>query len=253
MNWLNSFWIAISTYSILPAPHIEWQQDNMHLSICFLPGVGIFIAGALILWHYLCLTFMVEAALFAAGAALLPLLLTGGIHMDGFMDTTDALASHQSRERKLEIMKDSHIGAFAVMGCTAYLLLSFGLYTALYNGASWGLIGISFILSRSLCALSIFTLPGARNDGMLYTLTGQVKNYKAATAMGLLSLFSAGAMLFIDFKIGIGAVLIALAVFFGYRRLAKKNFGGVTGDTSGFFIQVCELCLGLAIWIGGLL
>lgn len=253
MNWLNSFWIAISTYSILPVPHIEWRSVNMHRTICLLPVVGVFIAGALILWHYLCLTLMVEATLFAAGAAILPLLLTGGIHMDGFMDTTDALASHQSRERKLEIMKDSHIGAFAVMGCTAYLLLSFGLYTAFYTQASWGIIGISFILSRSLCALSVFSLPGARNDGMLYTLTGQVKNYKAAVAMGLLSLLCVGVMLLLDFRTGMCATLTALAVFFGYRRLAQKHFGGVTGDTSGFFIQLGELCLWLAIWIGGLL
>ena len=69
-----------------------------------------------------------SGVLFAAAAACLPLLITGGIHMDGFMDTVDALASHQSRERKLEILKDSACGAFAVLYCGVYLLLSFALY-----------------------------------------------------------------------------------------------------------------------------
>ena len=89
---------------------------------------------------------------FAAAAACLPLLITGGIHMDGFMDTVDALASHQSRERKLEILKDSACGAFAVLYCGVYLLLSFALY---YEGYAAGWIyafAPAFVLSRCLSA-----------------------------------------------------------------------------------------------------
>ena len=62
-------------------------------------------------------------------AALLPLLVTGGIHLDGFLDVADARSSHQSRARKLEILKDSHVGAFAVIAMGCYLLL----YTALWS------------------------------------------------------------------------------------------------------------------------
>ena len=54
------------------------------------------------------------------------LLVTGGIHLDGFMDTTDARSSYGDREKKLAILKDSHVGAFAVIGCSFYLILSAG-------------------------------------------------------------------------------------------------------------------------------
>ena len=76
----------------------------MKYALCFFPAVGVFCTGALWLWYALCCTLGVSGVLFAAVAAALPLLITGGIHMDGFMDTVDALSSHQSKERKLEIM-----------------------------------------------------------------------------------------------------------------------------------------------------
>lgn len=253
MNWFNSMWIAISTYSILPAPRVEWREENMRSAICFLPVVGICIGLALLLWQRLCLALEAETALFAAVATVLPLLLTGGIHMDGFMDTADALSSHQPRERKLEILKDSHIGAFAVIWCAAYLLLSFGLYGSLYRGTAWIMIGIGFILSRSLCALGALTLPGARNSGMLRAFTEHAKNRGAIAAMGVLSLLGAGTMALLAPGPGICGAIAAVAAFFGYRSMAKKQFGGVTGDTSGFFIQLCELCLLLGAWIGGYL
>lgn len=66
--------------------------------------------------------------LFASIAVCIPLLVTGGIHMDGYMDTVDALSSHQSVEKKLEILKDPNAGAFAVIYCGIYLLLSLGLF-----------------------------------------------------------------------------------------------------------------------------
>lgn len=253
MNFFSSIWIAISTYSILPAPRVEWTSENMRTAICFLPVLGAFIGGALLLWQWLCLALEVETALFAAVAAMLPLLLTGGIHMDGFMDTADALSSHQSRERKLEIMKDSHAGAFAVMGCASYLLLSFGLYWVLYRGTALWAVAIGFILSRALCVLSALFLPNARSGGMLCAFTEHAKNRCAVAAMLVLVLSCAGAMIFFALWPGLCGAAAAAAAFFVYLRMAKKQFGGATGDTSGFFILLCELCVLFGAWIGGFL
>ena len=112
MPLIKALVIAVSTYSALPVPQFEWDPDSQRFSICFLPAVGLLCGGALYGWHALCLLLRLPAALLAAVADSLPLLITGGIHMDGYMDTSDALASHQSRQRKLEIMKDCHCGAF---------------------------------------------------------------------------------------------------------------------------------------------
>ena len=59
----------------------------------------------------------------------MPVIITGGIHLDGFVDTMDAINSYQPIERKLEILKDSHIGAFALISCVTYFIISFGLWS----------------------------------------------------------------------------------------------------------------------------
>ena len=111
---LQSFSVAFSMYSRLPVPQVEWNEKNMKYAFCFFPLIGIFVGGAVWLWLQAAAFWGFGDSLRAAVCVALPLLITGGIHLDGFCDTVDALSSHQSRERKLEILKDPHIGAFAL-------------------------------------------------------------------------------------------------------------------------------------------
>ena len=98
------------------------ERTEYEIYVGIFPLVGLVQAAPLIGWVYLAQALSVGTVLFAAVAALIPLFVTGGIHLTDFCDTVDALASHQTREKKLEILKDPHTGAFAVMGCMAYLL-----------------------------------------------------------------------------------------------------------------------------------
>ena len=122
-------------------------------------------------WYRLSLAADVDGVLFAAVSTGLPIFITGGIHMDGFMDTVDALASHQPREKKLEILKDPHCGAFAVLYCGVYLLLDFGLLCALFAAKMVTVCCLVFVLSRALSALCALTMPSARKAGMLGAFT----------------------------------------------------------------------------------
>jgi len=253
MRLFEPLWIAISTYSVLPAPRAEWDGRNTRYALCFLPAVGLIPGGALLLWRWACMVLRADAVLFAAVAAVLPLVLTGGIHMDGFMDTVDALSSHQPRERRLEIMKDPHCGAFAVLFCGAYLLTCFGLYEALYRSPAAPVICVGFVLSRALGVLSAATLPNARGDGMLFALTAQLQKRAVIVSMCALCLLCAGGMLWISLPCGAAGCLFALICFFLYRRMASRQFGGATGDTTGYLIQLCELCVLAGVWLGGLL
>ena len=128
MNVWSSFLIAFSMYSRLPVPRTDWTKEHMRYVMCFFPLVGT-VLGALflILWE-ICELLGLGTALTAVLLTLLPVVVTGGIHMDGLMDTMDALSSWQPMEKKLEILKDSRAGAFAVLSCGCYLLLSCGLY-----------------------------------------------------------------------------------------------------------------------------
>ena len=121
--------IAFSTYSRIPMPQVEWNEKNMRHTLACFPLVGA--AVGLIFWlvdvigYQLGLGMVLRAALLTA----VPVVVTGGIHLDGYCDTVDALASHASRERKLEILKDSSAGAFAVIWCAVWFLAYFGFDT----------------------------------------------------------------------------------------------------------------------------
>lgn len=253
MRLIKALCIALATYTVVPVPQFEWKEQEMRSAICFLPAAGLFCGAALYLWSLLCGLLCLPAALFAAVATALPLAVTGGIHMDGFMDTSDALASHQSRERMLAIMKDPHCGAFAVIRCCVYLLCSFGLYYAEYNSAYLIAVCIGFVLSRCLVVLSALTLPNARGGGMLAAYTEHADRSAAISVMCCVGICCVAAMLWLCGIPGVTGALAALLTFLWYRSMAKRHFGGTTGDTSGYFLQLCELSLLLGIFMGGLL
>ena len=253
MVWFETLLVAVSTYSALPVPQFAWKEKNMRYAICCLPVVGVFCGGALLLWNWFCSRMEVGALLFAAAAVVLPILITGGIHMDGYMDTVDALASHQSRERKLEILKDSHCGAFAVLYCGVYLILQLGLFSAVYEAGHTEVYALGHVLSRALSALCAVTMPNARKSGMLCAFTEQTQKRGAAASMILLALLTAAGMIWIDPVCGGTAVACSVVAVLGYRRMANRQFGGATGDTAGFFLQLCELTMLAGVWLGGLL
>ena len=90
MNALRLIAMAFAMFSRIPMPRVEWKKENMRYMLCALPLVGAAIGLALTLWVWVCLRLKIGQTLFAAGIALIPLLLSGGIHMDGFCDTADA-------------------------------------------------------------------------------------------------------------------------------------------------------------------
>lgn len=248
MTLLKTIAVAFSTYSALPMPQFPWDEKNMCYAICAFPLVGVVCGGALALWRLICSLLGIGAVLFAAVAVCLPLLLTGGIHMDGFMDTVDALASHQSRERKLEIMKDSACGAFAVIYCGMYLLFNFALFHALYTMPLEGAFLI-YLCSRCLSGLGAVTLPNARKAGMLYSFTKNAQKQRAVIWLTVLLVLTSAALLYLAPL----SLLLGLLTALACRRMALRQFGGITGDLSGFFLQLCELAMLTGLWLGGLL
>ena len=102
---LESIVVAFSMYSKIPMPHIEWNKENMKNVLCFFPWVGA-VAGVLVwLWFLVSDQLGFGVMLRASVAVLIPVLVTGGIHLDGLLATADALSSWQTRERRLEILK----------------------------------------------------------------------------------------------------------------------------------------------------
>lgn len=222
-------------------PRVEWDEKSMRYSMCFFPMVGA-VTGLCSLGVF----YAMRAAGFgttAVSAVLtaLPVLLNGGIHMDGFLDTVDARSSCQPAEEKLKILKDPHTGAFAMIYGMIYSILCFGLFSEVTEGEI-GCIAAGYVYARILSALSVVAFQKAKRDGMAASSANaakkSVKWILAAELILCILLLAA-----IHPVYGTVCVLAGAAAFFYYRRMAYRTFGGITGDLAGYFLQVCEMLM----------
>ena len=257
---LDSMLMAFSLYSRIPVPQAKWNDRSMRWCICFLPLVGAVIGAAQLAAFTVLAHFSFGNAFRGAVLTILPVLLSGGIHMDGFMDTCDAIHSYGSRQKRLEILKDPHVGAFAVIGGIVYFVLDFGIWSEA-GAEEIPLLCMLFVLSRALSAFAAVTFPKAKKDGMLRQETDPAAGGTAAV-MAVTALAVCAVMVLMNkaastAKEGYGirtfpfpalcAIAAAAIVLLYYRHMAMKNFGGTTGDLSGWFTQTCELVTGMAV------
>ena len=251
MRILRSMCIALSTYSRIPVPQVEWSDENMRYSLCFFPLVGVVIGGLLMLWLRLCDALQIGALLRGAGGCAIAVLVSGGIHLDGFCDTSDALASYGEREQRLEILRDTHVGAFAVIRFGLYLLLLAGALGELRaNRAGW-IAALGFVLSRAMSGLGVVTLLGARKKGFLQSFADAAQGQIVRGVLLGTAAACALAMILLAPGVGLAAVAAAVGCFIFYRAMAYKHFGGITGDLAGWFLCLAEVAVALIAAIGG--
>ncbi|MGN1166119.1 MAG: adenosylcobinamide-GDP ribazoletransferase [Lachnospiraceae bacterium] len=246
----NSFKIAFSMYSKIPMPKSDWTKENMSYAMIFFPWIGAVI-GILMVGIYKlkiwCLLENVPVApwTFTVLFVVLPVFLTGGIHMDGFLDTQDAIHSYQPKEKKLEILKDPHAGAFAILSCVLYFLCATGIYASVSEKSIW-VIASGFVLSRTLSGLSVVCFPQAREKGLAATFSENARK-RTVRLFLFFYLVLVCAWMVLGFGVqGTFAVIAAGVMFLYYYRMSRKNFGGITGDLAGYFLQMCELLIAAA-------
>ena len=234
---LETVAVAFSMFAALPMPQIEWNEKNMRWSLCAFPLVGALIGLGCWGWLRLCGALTLPDLLRGAGLCLLPVLVTGGIHLDGYADTCDALASHAGIEKRQEILKDPHLGAFAAIRLCAYFVAASALCTAVEPLRLPAWIGL-FGLSRSLSGYALTRFPLREGSGLARSFADASEKKKAGAVL------AAEAAVFAALLVWSGAALAVLAV---YRHTAEKGFGGVSGDLAGWFLQTAEL------WMLGML
>ncbi len=245
---LQSCLIAFSMYSRLPVPTITWSQNNMLYALCFFPFVGLVIAVALYGWFILAAHYPINNILTAAVATILPILLTGGIHLDGFCDTFDALASNASPERKQEILKDPHIGAFALVATVLYLLLTFALWTQYtFDFPSCAIIGLGYFLARALSGFSLVSSKKARKDGLVATFASMADQKTVMNTLLLFILLCSALILHINLVLGSIVLFAAALAYLYYLHTAYDKFSGISGDLAGFFVQQCEIFILISV------
>lgn len=243
MNLLGSFVIALSMYSRIPMPQVEWTKERMRYAMCFFPIIGLISGGVLILFTWAASAAGAGTVFKTLGGVAVPLLVTGGIHMDGFLDVTDARRSYGSREKKLEILKDPHTGAFAIIGLGVYLLL----YGAAFSELEFEdicLLTFIFMGERALSGLSVVSFPKAKKDGLAAEFSGAAVKRTVQAVMALYLCISSAGLLSVGGAVtGLACAAAGGAAFYYYYRMSMKEFGGMTGDLAGYFLQSAELTL----------
>lgn len=246
----NNFKVAFAMFSKIPMPRADWTKENMKYMFCFFPFIGTVIGGCTLLAVFAGNRFGFDEGFVKTVLILIPILVTGGIHVDGLLDTSDAMSSWQERTRRLEILKDSNAGAFAVITACVYFLAWYGAYSQLLSLGSREPVYIlcaGFMVSRCLSGIGVITFPKAKSDG---TVAEFSRNSADVTSRNVLLTYLAllfALMVWIQPVFGAAAFAAALLLFWYYHHSALKYFGGTTGDLSGCFLCLCEVGMALVL------
>lgn len=249
----NSFKAAFAMFSKIPMPMVDWNKENLKYMMCFFPFVGTAIG--ILTWVFggvLGTRLALEPFFLAVILTVIPVFVTGGIHVDGLLDTSDALSSWQERTRRLEILKDSHAGAFAIITACVYFILWLGAWSQLlgnYRGIC--IMSMGFMMSRCLSGIGVITFPKARTDGTVAEFSRNASEIAVRNVLAVMFVILAALMILTDPLQGALAAVTALLVFWWYHHMAMKYFGGTTGDLAGFFLCICEVVMALVLAFSG--
>jgi len=245
--------ITVSFFTTIPMPYIEWNPKYNKYMPLFIPFIGIIIGGLFYLLYY-GLSF-IEVSVFLKAVVLTSffVLITGGLHMDAYMDTCDAHFSRRPMEQKLVIMKDSNIGAFAALFLVVLLLIKVALmYEIVLNDTNvLLLVNIPFI-SRFMQSIMLLNTKFAKDDGLAKMYGSLSKRYQYWFLF-----YAVVFILLVIYVLPLMPTLIVLGIsvlhYFYHRHFAIKSFGGITGDVVGAYIEITEVLMLMGVVIYGLI
>lgn len=244
MKILRGIIVALALYSKLPVPNLEWCEEDMKYTIAFLPIVGMIISALEIIAIKFAYDYDFSMLARVCIFMIIPIAITGGFHIDGFMDVSDALKSYKPQADKLAILKDPHVGAFAIISLVfyglAYVLgLSFILIDEPKMDSIYGL-AICFYVVRTMTSLISITFRHAKRDGMLHEETKSAG--KTSLIIIAVELIVGGTLLaFINPTILLLEFVVLMMYTMLFKRKMYKEFGGISGDMAGYYLLVAEL------------
>ena len=254
MDFFGSLCLAFSLYSRIPVPGAEWNRKRAEYALCFFPAVGLVI-GALV-WGWIFLIGKYVPGYLghpgtAAFSVSIPVLVSGGIHLDGYADVTDARMSFGSREKKLQILSDPHIGAFAVIGLILYFLLTFA-FVSFFKPEDFRTFSGVFVLERALSGYAVAAFPKAKKEGMAAGLAQDTRLPAVKISTIIWVLVSVLWILFFGRSRGFLVIAGVFLTFLWFTRMSENEFGGITGDLAGYFLQSAERNAALILAAAGL-
>ena len=249
-KYFKGFLMAISMFTIIPLPKYEWDDEGGKNIMKFYPVIGLIVG---VIWYgvFRILNLLGASIMVTTAVTLItPFILTGMLHLDGYMDVCDALLSRRDKQEKLRILKDPHTGAFAVISVIMLFILNFStLHTVIsnninestinnFNGSSVGLILIP-IISRSLMGyllLSKESMKASSLGAFFKQGTGKVDKVVLLSGLIIASLISVFIFGIYGLIMILGMILISVFLV----NNAAKEFDGMSGDSAGYGLVIAE-------------
>lgn len=244
MRLIKSFIVAFSMYSRIPMPRFTWDSEDMKYHLIFFPWVGAVIG--LLEYGLLLLTekYGFPNAAFGALAIAIPFIVTGGFHLDGFMDVEDAISSFKTREERLEILKDPHIGAFSVINVIIVGLLLFA-SILIMDRESFIIWSFSFFMARALSGMLVVKGKKAKSDGMLYSEAQNTSDKPVFVCLCIELIISFCFAFVVSPFRACFAIVIPIVTVLTLAKRAGRLFGGITGDVAGWYVVNAEFLAAL--------
>jgi adenosylcobinamide-GDP ribazoletransferase len=235
---VKRFLIALQFLTVLPIKiKSEIAQKDFGGSLLYFPAVGMLI-GLLLAGMVLLLGFL-PGPVVGVLILIVSIVITGGIHLDGFADTCDGFYGKWPKEKILEIMRDSRIGTMGAAGVVCLLLLKFTLIVSIPENVLWKQLIMMMVFARWSQVLACYTSDYAREEGKgKYFVSHARKASLFAGSVFTVILF----LLLMRFK-GIVLFVPSFAGILLFINYAKKKIGGMTGDTIGATSEIAEIAV----------
>ena len=235
-KYIHAFVMCQSMFCAIPAPQL-WDEKAKDKMLLFLPVVGLEIGAIWAALAWLCSFLNLPVLLSALILSAYPYIVTGFFHLDGYMDVTDAVKSWRDLERRREILKDSHVGSFAVIGIVLLMLAQFVFFASATNDANYLILTFIPPVSRCCSALAV--------TGLRPMSTSQYADRKKPKSHIVILAIMLCVFLVSGFLLGgkYGFALIGCLAGYGLSLCrAYKSLDGMNGDISGYALTIGELC-----------
>ncbi|WP_246569617.1 adenosylcobinamide-GDP ribazoletransferase [Lentibacillus saliphilus] len=255
-SYINGMILTLQFFSVIPINrNVPMTTTHIERAIRLFPVLGLLFgvlygSMAFLLHDWtplspLAVTFFIW---------LFMIVITGGIHLDGWMDVGDAFFSYRDRAKRLEIMKDPRIGAFGVLSVNVLLTAKFVFIyetISMATNITWLLVAMIPFYGRMMMGLILVRVPAVKEEGL-----GNLFQQAARPSTLLSYLVMYGLLLLVLGLWDISALLsilimggITLLLFWWLKNRISVAFGGITGDVVGAAVEGTEVCLWLTVWL----
>lgn len=235
--YLHAFAMCQSMFCAIPFPGNLWDEKARDKMLLFLPVVGLEIGGIWAALAWLCRVLGLPTLVTGLILCAYPYIATGFIHLDGFMDVTDAVKSWRDLERRREILKDSHVGSFAVIGIILLMLAQFALMASASEDANFFVLIFIPAVSRCGSALAVTVLKPMSTSQ--YADQKKPKSHIVVLVIMAGIFVAAGFLLCGKYGFALVGCMAGYALALGR---AYKSLDGMNGDVAGYALTIGELC-----------